>query len=388
VEKGHEKVLDMLDCRLSSGNNSALFDQEASPEGRDFEDSEIALHLVTFLNFSTGGKVGQAEWNKKKYSDSTFAAPCIKCAHTFVMGDRLLDTLFFNLLCKEGEFGINTFPNGEWGKPVWEHFPQNEKDIATFENAAHTYLGRLVPFSRFIKVLDSKRCIIGPTHKAYKIEHLPSFREPTTTVKTSSKGELFYLPLSSERHMWRELDAILSFKACDDSSGGEKGPPVLGKFLNEVDESQNAQVEIWVGGLETGAQAAKLSDMLEWRFRIPLELLDSNRLMQYENGVVLAEKGEWVLKESVKECFKTLNLDTKVIPLSKAKTVFWSYLDRNYPVLFETAGDDNAFLSDRWHPVVYQGMMQAYEQTCPQNTPRQIQAFAKGAQKLRLKKPD
>ena len=384
VEQGSDKPLDMLDCRLSSGNNATLFDQNASPEGRDFDDSEIPLHLITFLNFSTGGKVGQAEWNKQKYNDATFAAPCIKWAHTFVMGDRLLDTLFFNLLCKEDEFGISTFPNGEWGKPVWEQFPGSVDDKTAFENAGRTYLGRLVPLSRFIKLENNHRCIIGPTHKTFRIEQLPSFREPSTTVKSNAKsGNLFYLPLSSEKHMWRELGAVLSFKTSDDGQGGA---PALGKFLNEMKES--GHVEIWVGGLETGAQAAKLSDMLEWRFRLPLELLDSSRLTQYETGVSLAEKAEWTLAESVRTCFKDLNMDPRVIPVSKAKTQFWSRLDRRYPVLFKTAEDEQAALSDHWYREVRSAMEQAYSSVCPHETPRQIQAYAKGLERLRLKEPD
>lgn len=386
VEQGNDKPLDMLDCRLSSGNNATLFDQGASPEGRDFDDSEIALHLVTFLNFSTTGRVGQAEWNKQKYSDSTFAAPCIKCAHTFIVGDMLLDTLFFNLLCKEDDFGINTFPNGEWGKPVWEHFPGSVNDKAAFENAGRTYLGRLVPLSRFILLGDHHRCIIGPTHQGFTIEQLPSFREPSTTVKSNRKnGDLFNLPLSSEKHMWRELGAVLSFKSSDD---GEGGAPALGKFLNEAYELPNDHVEIWVGGLETGANPAKLSDMLEWQFRLPLELLDSSRLAQYEAGVSLAEKAEWALAESVKACFKDLKMDPRVIPVSRAKTFFWSRLDRNYAILFDTAKDENASLSEDWYRELQRAMDQAYRQVCPHETPRQIQAYAKGRERLRLKKPD
>ncbi|MGD9211227.1 MAG: type I-E CRISPR-associated protein Cse1/CasA, partial [Desulfobacteraceae bacterium] len=199
IDDGNEKTLDMLDCCLSSGNNAALFDQKARPSGRIFDDAKIALNLITFLNFSTGGKVGQARWKNTKYSESTFAAPCIKCAHTFVLGDNLLDTFFFNLLCKKGAFGIEAFPNGKWGRPVWENFPKDVTDTNAFENAGRTYLGRLMPLSRFVKLKDKRCCIIGPTHKAYKIEHLPNFKEPSTTTKINAKtNDHFYLSLSSE----------------------------------------------------------------------------------------------------------------------------------------------------------------------------------------------
>lgn len=388
VETGKEKPLDMLDCRLSSGNNATLFDQAASPSGRIFSDAAIALNLITFLNFSTGGKVGQAVWEQKKYSHSTFAAPCIKAAHTFVLGATLLDTLYCNLLCKKGDdFGISTFPNGRWGRPVWEQFPKSVDDKAAFDNAGRTYLGRLVPLSRFVKINDHGRCIIGPTHKAFKIEHLPVHREPSTTIKRSRKnGEPFYLPLSFEKHMWRELGAILSFKA-----GDRGGVPALGKILKAAEMAPGDEVQIWVGGLETGAQAAKLSDMLEWRFRIPLTLLDTSVLQQYGAGVALAEKAEWALAESVKTCFKLLSIESNASPISTAKTLFWTRLDRQYDVLIKTVGASSAALSDHWYRILRDTMTDVYDRVCPTKTPRQIEAYTRGLknlkQALRLQNP-
>ncbi|MBT8339582.1 MAG: type I-E CRISPR-associated protein Cse1/CasA [Desulfatitalea sp.] len=386
VAAGKDKPLDILDCRLSSGNNATLFDQAASPDGRTFNDANIALNLITFLNFSTGGKVGQAEWQGKKYSDSTFAAPCIKSAHTFIVGNTLLDTLYFNLLCKEGDFGIRSFPNGRWGKPIWEQFPKSVDDEAAFENAGRTYLGRLVPLSRFVRIDEKGRCIVGPTHKSFKIEHLPVHREPSTTIKSSRKsGEPFYLPLSSEKHMWRELGAILAFKA---TGTGQGGAPALGKLLDAYYEMPEREVEIWVGGLETGAQAAKLSDMLEWRFRIPLSLLGGGTLQQYEKGVGLAEKAAWALGEAVKTCFKNLSVEAKKAPVTVAQTLFWTRLDRRHDILIHTANDPQASLSDRWYKVVKNSMTDAYDRVCPKESPRQIQAYTLGLGNLGLKKPD
>jgi len=380
MEAGKQKPLDMLDCRLSSGSNATLFDQGASPSGRIFRDAAIALNLITFLNFSTGGKVGKAEWKQKKYSHSTFAAPCIKAAHTFVLGATLLDTLYFNLLCKKGDdFGISAFPNGQWGRPVWEHFPESVADKTAFDNAGRTYLGRLVQLSRFVKIDDNGRCIIGPTHKAFKIEHLPVHREPSTTIKRSRKtGEPFYLPLSFKKHMWRELGAILSFQTGD---GG--GLPALAKFLNVVKPVPGDEIQIWVGGLETGAQAAKLSDMLEWRLRIPLRLLDSRVLQQYEAGVALAEKAEWTLAESVKTCFKSLSIESTASPVCTAKTLFWTRLDWQYDVLIKTVSASSAALAGPWFRILRETMADVYDRVCPTKTPRQIEAYTRGLKNLK-----
>ena len=93
--------LDKLDCCLASGHNPTLFDHEATPSGRLQSDAVQALNLLTFLNFSTGGKVGQGIWQQDRYNHSTFQAPCLKSAHTFIRGKNILETIFFNLLTEK-----------------------------------------------------------------------------------------------------------------------------------------------------------------------------------------------------------------------------------------------------------------------------------------------
>ncbi len=388
VDEGKEAVLDKLNCRLSSGNNATLFDHGGAPDGRCFDEAENALNLLTYLNFSTGGKVGQVNWKGKKYSDSTFAAPCIKSAHTIIRGGHLLETLFFNLLTRDGDTkAVSLMPNGRWGRPVWEQFPKSVNDSEAFENAARTYLGRLVPLSRFVNLgqdRSSPRCIIGPTHKAHVIEHLPAFREPSTTVIQNKKGDEFYLPLSSDKHMWRQLGAVLSLKQGDAGTGGAM--PLAG-ILTYYDGFPETLVDIWVGGLETGAQAAKISDMLEWSFQVPVAQLQETHLEKYQKGVELADRAEFHLTDAVKEYFKHLKKDPKGVPTSKARHRFWSDMDQQYEILLADANDPMARLADRWYDRVRAAMTEAYAHACPSRTPRQIQAYALGLKQLRLKKP-
>ncbi len=389
VDAGKKAVLDKLDCRLSSGNNATLFDHGGIPEGRCFHEAENAMNLLTFLNFSTGGKVGQAIWNNKKYSDSTFAAPCIKYAHTFIRGKNLLETLFFNLLTREGDVkGITLMPNSRWGRPVWEQFPKNVKDTEAFGNAAETYLGRLVPLSRYLSLGDdsaSSNCIIGPTHKEYAIKHLPAFREPSATVVQNKKGDEYYMALSSDKHMWRQLGSVLSLKESGSGTGGAIPLAGLVAYYSDFPETE---VDIWVGGLETGAQAGKISDMLEWSFKIPVKQLMETHLEKYRNGVELAERGEYHLLNAVKTYFTHQKMDPKSLPTYKAKNLFWSEMDRQYDVLIKAANNPVEYLADNWYGLVRQAMEDAYAQACPSQTPRQIQAYALGMKLLRLKKPE
>ena len=52
-----EATIDKLDGCVPSGNNPVLNDHGAIPEGRQRNDAWKAINLLTFLNFSTGGKI-------------------------------------------------------------------------------------------------------------------------------------------------------------------------------------------------------------------------------------------------------------------------------------------------------------------------------------------
>lgn len=377
MDKLKEKA--MLDQRLATGNNSTFFDHEAVAGSRIFEDHEAALNFLTFLNFSTSGKVGQAILDNMKYSDSTFRAPCVKYAHTFVMGENINDTIFLNLLTKNGEAnGIVNMPNSGWGKPVWEMFPKDVQDTKAFENASHTYLGRLVPLSRFIRLElrdNEAKCIIGPTHKDYSIQQLPLHQEPSGTVVRSKKDDtLYYLQLSSNKHMWRELGSITSMNM---EIHGARGAMTLNN-LNIYYGEENKKVSIWVGGMELGKNEGKINDFLEWRFSFELSQMYNENVQKYKNRVEQANVGENSLIFAIKKYCGDLSIDTP--PYHKGRHHYWSNLDAKSKILIDT---DNFIDVDReWDNIIKTAMHNAYAFACPHTTPRQIQAFAAGKRRL------
>ena len=155
-----------------------MFDHTSIDPELTIPTENVALSMLTLQHFSTGGKVGQGVWHNIQYNRSTFAAPCIKALHTFIRVKNLLDSIHWNLLCKKGTLcGVENLPNGQWGRPIWEKFPASPDDTQAFFNAGQTYLGRLVPFSRMINLVEHPgRCIVGPVPPDYKIEHLPCAR--------------------------------------------------------------------------------------------------------------------------------------------------------------------------------------------------------------------
>jgi hypothetical protein len=62
-------------------------------------------------------------------------------------------------------------------------------------------------------------------------------------------------------------------------------------------------------------------------------------------------------------------------------------LDRQYPTLFDAIQNNHDTWEDNWYRKVRTAMEQSYDKVCARQNPRQIQAYAAGWQRLRLKKP-
>ena len=377
--------LDKLDFGLASGNNKTLFDQSSVPEGRTHTAGWASLHLLTFLNFSTGGKVGQANWGSRKFSGSTTAAPALKAAHLFLRGGDLSKTIWRNLLAKDD---VDTMPNGTWGKPIWDAFPKSPDDRACVENATQTYLGRLVPLARFVK-LESERgmlspsCIIGPASKALKFEGLPSYREPSETVVwNKAKKEHQPLCVSTEKHIWRELGAVLAVQENESDAGA--GARTLKNLYQIAD--QDGQFDVWIGGLIP--DKAAFVDAVEWNLSLPVGILGEVELKSYQTNVVLADKFAGYLSSAVRAYLDEMNAykgndsrskDARKGIVKRATSIFWQELDQRYKLLLKDRPID-----DDWKFIVRKALEKGYGLSCIHETPRQIQAFVAGRKRLRL----
>ncbi|MCE2434367.1 MAG: type I-E CRISPR-associated protein Cse1/CasA [Candidatus Latescibacteria bacterium] len=379
LEAKSDGKLDKLDFGLASGNNKTLFDQSSVPEGRSHPAGWASLQLLTFLNFSTGGQVGD-----RTFSYSAEASPAVKAAHLFIRGENLCETIWLNLLTKKD---VDTMSNGIWGRPIWDMFPHTLNDTACLENATQTYLGRLVPLSRLIR-LDredqqvSASCIIAHPPTTLLFQGPPSYREPSTTVIAKEKGKTDYLYLSVDKHVWRDLGSVLALNL--DTGGGA----MTLRNLRWVGKDNNKNHDIWVGGLIPSRAAVE--DAVEWNFSLPLDLLGEPELKSYQTNVDLAESSAISLSSAVRTYLDEVNAykgndsrakDTRKGIVKRATSIYWQELDQRYGMLFE-----DILVDDDWRHIIGTALRKAYEQSCVHETPRQIQAFVAGQKRLGLHK--
>ncbi|MBN2683635.1 MAG: type I-E CRISPR-associated protein Cse1/CasA [Pontiellaceae bacterium] len=370
-------VVDKLDFGLSAGNNATLFDHEATEFGRKTEDAWRALMLLTYQCFSPGGKIGQTEWAGKvslPANGTSEHAPCLESSplHLLLRGETLLQTIHLNLLTRNQ---VSSMPNSAWGCPIWDAFPLNQTD----ENAHKTigtYQGRLVPLSRGILMdkTESKMTLVNGL--AYP--KLPAAREPMLTVVLKGSGanqKIGYVNLNLFRHMWRELGSLLTL-----SNSSSEGGPLALHNLGSWNGDQDI-VDIWTGGLV--ADKGKILDTAEWNLSIPVSMLGEAEIGKYSLGVELANKGEQSLRNAIKAYCSAMKSDSAGF-IRKATVYYWSALDSMYQVLVDIASDCERDLED-WRAVLWKTMHKAFEEACPHDTPRQIQAYAQAKGLLRIK---
>jgi len=384
-----------LDFALASQNNSTLFDHGAnSTSPRLFQPEWLALNLLTFLNFSSSGRIGVALWNgvESAGEGASSAAPCLKnlMLHTFVRRGSLLTTICANLLTKKQ---ISTYLKPcIWGRPLWEEFPTLPDDQHAIVNATQTYLGRLVPLSRWIKIDPRGEEMILANGFTFS-SHRDFPAECSATEYVDKKTTARKLLSVSDKSIWRQLPAIL-VKYANDRQG--RSP----LYLENQDGS--ASYDIWVGGLSWNSKGGYL-DMAESVLKILPTLQTDAGWAAYEKEVLIAEKRGKQLKSAVREYHKHINgelgkvdqeqnkkrkadLEKKLqaIAISTAMRSYWTsveklrYLLLDYVDAIGTTTDAVKITKSAWQKAVNRAIRDSYDLACGKATPRQMRAFALG----------
>lgn len=376
-----------LEFSLATGNASTLFDHGATQQGfRSFLHTDVAVMLVTYLNFSPGGLISQVEWNGKKTSKdkSSGDAPCVSQSmyHTLVRRGDLLASLHANLLTKT--IVRQLLSPSKWGRPVWEQMPTSMADTDAATNATRTYLGRLVPLPRLILLdRDARTMCLG---NGFKYDAYPSGpREPSATaVLFKEKRRLLG---AGNRELWRELPSLIS----------ERHGDGIGGALPLQNVRPEADVDIYVAALLH--KQANIVDVVESVFHVPGGMRTEAGMATYRKDVLHAERIAGRLYAAVSTYYRNLGDDwnerirregertaLRAQLVSRATQQYWTGVEKLRPLLiahvealgterFEQAGE--VFRRE-----VHRAARDSYELACGQDNGRQIRAFALGWARL------
>lgn len=372
-----------LDFSLASGAASTLFDhQGAKNADRCFDHSQLILGMISMQNFSTCGLLSRPLWNGEATPDSAKDAPCITSSmyHVFLVGENMAETICINI-CDYEELAMlyNTDQNSDWlGHPIWEEMPKNKDD----DNSTLTFLGRLTPASRAIRLFDgSSNMLYG---EALRFTTYPDFpREFNTSVavkRVKKKEDRYLVGARLGIRPWRQLDAILQYNIPDKTSSHAVN-------LSHLD---GKPIDVWVGALVRNPGKQDILDSVESRFHISNKFRSEIGCSIYAAEVQKAQDVSKALEVAVFIYRNDLDASDGKGLGSTAINHYWTSVENNLSLLMthiESIDTDAAVATgSTWRNKLYDAARDAYRVACGQETPRQMRAFAKGWQKLVTKK--
>jgi CRISPR system Cascade subunit CasA len=415
-DSGKTSSVALLDFELATGNTSTLNDHGGQRASRQIEPERIALSLLTFQNFSSGGGSPVAQWKTTKTSQvGNPDAPCLSqsMAHCLFRGRSLAETIHLNLptfetvgkvynTCETDKKKGDVYTNVALGRPVWELFPASpDKESDRVLNATKTYIGRLVPISRWIRLIHGTGdmyCCNGFKYDTFRDGFAA---EPTASAalvtRKDKKGietkERKVAKVDPTKALWRELSSLLVKRSAD----GLGGPIAMGNAPRDT------EFDFHVCAMTR--DQASMDIAVESVFHITPAFQINLPVYQSEivgaQGVVGAEGYARKLRWAIEDYRSAIDSDwsprvKRTQPKEQgalknrlAQTAllsYWTAVEKNLSFLInhiEAVGSDEAIPTrETWRKRLFSSACEAYKVACGQETPRQMRAFAKGWQKL------
>lgn len=364
---------------ISTGNTTIL---TASQIERIPDDPERALVLVQLMGFGLGGKktdnrvvlsAGYTGKTNDKGKPSTgkpgSSIGFLGFLHSFLIGPRLWDTIWVNLLTHQQIREHPVYISG-LGPIPWETPPAGEA-CPIAKKLQSSLMGRLIPFSRFVLLEeDGLRYSEGLAHPGYKEGGV----DPSVAVSNTGK-EPKVIWVDPEKRPWRMLTSLLSFiKAGSNDSFDclslRLAFPRVRKRWEEI--------SLWSGGLRVSSNAGEqyvsgTDDYVESEIALPVTLMDRTWFEQLKLEMDALDELSKAIYGSCMGYHKALKVDGDMMA-RQASNLFWQLAERQFQALIDACNDAQKAKDMR---KIFAGYaQQAYDAFCPKDTARQLDAWA------------
>lgn len=374
---------------IATGNTTVLTQTQCE---RSLSDAEKALLLVVLMSFALGGKKtdnsavlthGYSGKSNDKGKPSTGrpgpAVAHMGLLHNYLLGDSLWHSLWFSLLTEQQIAGWKIYPQG-CGTPPWERMPEGES-CTVAEQLKQTLMGRLVPLSRFCLLTEKgMHYSEGLRHPGYK----EGVSDPATAIDYTGK-EPKALWANPEKRPWRELTALLSFFAEQQGQGFECRQ--IRASLHRASQVTEC-FALWSGGLRVSSNAGEQyasgsDDFVESQVWLSSNMLGELWFAQLRSEMSALDGVAKSIYGCVTAYFKGQLVDGSKFA-AQATHLFWQLCERDFQTLVDSCDQDEA--SKRQRRVLRQRFAgyarQAYDRHCPNETARQLDAWAKSRPNL------
>lgn len=372
---------------VSTGNTTVLSQIQIR---RPLDDAEKALLIVSLMGFALSGKKTdnsvtltpgyQGKRNDKGKPSSGRPGPAVAhmgLLHNYFLGSNIQESIWANVLTVRQIEQTKMFPQGI-GTAVWEQMPDGE-DCPVAQALKHSLQGRLVPMCRFCLLTDEGlHYSEGLAHASYK----EGVIDPTVAVNHSGK-EPKALWVDPEKRPWRELTSLLGFIGQEQSQGFQSLQVSAG--MDRVRDVTEA-FAIWSGGLRVSSNAGEQyasgsDDFVESAIWLHSGMLGESWFTQLKSEMDALDALAKGLYGRVIGFYKEQSVDAKNGGklAAQATHLFWQLCERNFQSLVDSCDpDEQGRLQRQRLRKRFAGyVQQAYDQFCPKETARQLDAWAK-----------
>jgi len=375
-------------AEVATGNTTVL---SQGQQERELDDADKALLLLVQMGFALSGKKTDnsvvlssayaGKQNDKGKPSSGRTGPSMGfmgLLHSIVLGETLWQTLRLNLLTRQDIEQSALYPAG-LGDAPWQIMPKGEY-CSMAQRLQQSLMGRLLPLSRFCllaeKGLHYSEGIAHPDYKAGGVD-------PTIAINRKSKDPKV-LWVSPGKRPWRELTGLLGFLAAE---RGEFDCLQLRCAIRRA-RTNVERFAVWSGGLRVsnnaGEQYASGNDdyveSVVWLYGAELDSIWYANLVTEMTALDALSKR---LYASVLAYYKTQRMDG-VRVADQATTLFWQLCERQAQSIFDScdAGEAKRVARYKLRKTFATNLHTAFDQHCPNQTARQLDAWAQSRPNL------
>ncbi|MBQ9338257.1 MAG: type I-E CRISPR-associated protein Cse1/CasA [Lentisphaeria bacterium] len=384
-EKGKEDSCSSLQVNVASGNKVVLTEWNLE---RSLSDPEKAVLLLRSTGYACGGKkydstvVLSPGFEKGKSGHPGTLLGAFGYLHTYMTGRDLWDSLRRNLLTSQEIEHLGCYPAG-LGEPCWQRMPQGEED-SNAKQYKRSYFGRLMPLDKFLLLTENG--IIKTDGIPYNDPKAVPM-DPAVTVYPDKK-ENKTIWANTEKRPWRQLSAMLNFL-----QNNTKSPFFLSVGLQHLRGESPDKIGIWTGGAAIKANSGEQymsgpCDYVESEFALPFVILKQQDqwLTSFKELMVELDNRSKILYAAVSQYHKLMNNQTGGDLASQAAARFWERMESHAQTIINLADApaEDALKAEKltWAQVVDE----IYNDSCPNETARQMTAWVEANPKFNRKK--
>jgi len=322
---------------MPTKNNTILFETEPRD---DMTDAERALFVITLMSFVLAGKQCHCNHNKAAIVGPSLGRACY--LHTYIFGFNIIKTIYLSLVSKARMSELKFFEE-DFGLPAWEEMPKSP-ECSTAQRAKKTYLGQLVPLSRFVFLKDSGVYMIEgiqyPNHKE-------GWQELSMAIKRDD-SDIKVLQASAEKRPWRELTSLLSYIFGQDKFDCLQ----LEIGLDHAKKVGDDKIKIWSGGLQvtgdpSGQKVSGADDFVESGIVLDLKKLSEDTWFDFlkdemkDLDDVASILKKCVYKANLIKIKESKKRDGRADSMSNnAEMLFWQLCERRFQDLVDACDDE------------------------------------------------